>query len=89
MLLITKQLSMKIQGGTMKVSAELYGTKIGVNNNIVEAIQNKKCSIMLTLKDDNNESRQEFLLNRAEAESLSTQLQSALNSAKTQGFEVV
>lgn len=89
MLLITKQLLMKIQEVIMKVRAELYGTKIGVDNNIVEAIQNKKCSIMLTLKDDNNESRQEFLLNRAEAESLSTQLQSALNSAKTQGFEVV
>lgn len=72
----------------MKIRAEMFGTKIGVDNNLVEAMKSRKVGILLTLRGDDGESKTELVLNKSEAHSLIEQMNTALNAAKKLGFDL-
>ena len=72
----------------MKIRAEIFGTKIGVDNNLVEAMKSRKVGILLTLRDDDNKSKIELVLNKNEAYSLIEQVNDACVAARKLGFDL-
>jgi hypothetical protein len=71
----------------MKIKAELYGDKIGVDNNLERMIRYKECGILLTINDDKMQHK--VVLNRDDANSLVDQLVSCFKEAVDYGFSVV
>ena len=72
----------------MKIKAELFGTKIGVDDNLTEALKTKKLGVLLQMYGENNQSKIEVILNKSDVESLIQQLMNALHQADEEGFEV-
>ena len=73
----------------MKISAELYGEKIGVNGNLKDLIEKKECQILFTLKNDDNSARIEFILSRDQSLALCGDIAEAFKVAAENGFKVV
>jgi len=73
----------------MKIKAELYGSKIGVDGNLVELMMKKKCKILLTVTSDDNVSKYQMVINNSEAKSLIESLTKCLDSDSNHGFVVI
>jgi hypothetical protein len=68
----------------MKVEIEQFGSQIGVNNNITDAFKQKKLHLLLTVKDDHNKMKSEYILTGSEALDLANRINDLLNDELTQ-----
>jgi hypothetical protein len=75
----------------MKITAELYGNKIGVSGNLVDLITKKECQVLLTFKSNDDRTQQQFVLNADDVDTLIGKLQNCINDplAKANGFKLV
>ncbi len=75
----------------MKAKVELYGKQIGVNGNITRLIIEKEAKLLVTLTNDDNTSRSEFIIDRATAVSLVKDIVRSINDPqlKLHKFKVV
>lgn len=64
----------------MLIKVELFGDKLGVDNNLVEAILQKQFSVLLSFKCE--KFSHEFILTQAEVSSLAAQIRGALAQAE-------
>lgn len=64
----------------MQVKCEPYGTKIGVDNNITEALINGKWGIRLDFTDEENTSKFSVVLTEDQAEALVGNIDLAIKS---------
>jgi hypothetical protein len=72
----------------MKIRIEQYGSMIVVTGNITEDLFKKELCLLLTMIDDENKTKSQFVLNKTEALDLSTRINNLLNDkvAKDIGF---
>jgi hypothetical protein len=68
----------------MKVEIEQFGSQMGVNNNITDAFKQKKLHLLLTVKDDHNKMKSEYILTGSEALDLANKINDLLNDKLTQ-----
>jgi D-Tyr-tRNAtyr deacylase len=75
----------------MQIRIEQYGSKIGVDGNIWEAISKKQLYLLLTIADEENKTASQFILNKTEALSLIDKINKLLNDDITEkaGFTYV
>jgi hypothetical protein len=73
----------------MKITAELYGNKIGVNGNLKDLIEKRECQILVSFKNGDDRVYNQFVLNDAEARDLCYQIQKSYDVASKEGFRVV
>lgn len=63
----------------MKVTAELYGARVGVNGSLRELIENKEVQVLLTFQPDDFKNQYKCILNHEEATNLMEQLYKTMN----------
>lgn len=75
----------------MKFSVEQYGNKIAVDGNLSELIENKKVWLLLTITNDDNTHRNQYILTKKEADKLVKDIQDRINDPrlKNNGFSFV
>jgi hypothetical protein len=75
----------------MNISVEVFGNKIGVNNNITEALAKKEFQVLYQFKTNDCRTKIEFILNRAESEELANKIYSCLNDPdlENNGIKIV
>ena len=75
----------------MIIVTEIYGEQIGVDNNLRRLIEKKQCRILLTLQNDEQTTRHQFVLSKDDAMELIEQLQLRLSDpvVAENGFEIV
>lgn len=75
----------------MKIRAELYGDKIAVDGNLKDLIEKKECQILLTLTQDDDRTRNQFVLNANDVRQLISRLTTILNDPEIlkHGFKII
>lgn len=62
----------------MKIKAELYGGKIGVEGNLKDFIEKRECEVLLTLQNDDYRDRLQVILRKNDVFDLINQLNNAI-----------
>lgn len=62
----------------MKIKAELYGGKIGVDGNLKDFIEKRECEVLLTLQNDDYRDRLQVILRKNDVFDLINQLNNAI-----------
>jgi hypothetical protein len=75
----------------MKLRVEQYGNKIGIDGNLADLISKKKISILLTISNDDDTHRSQFIISKKEALELASRIEDLIEDKKTKelGFEYV
>lgn len=75
----------------MKINTELYGNKIAIDGNLKDLLEKRECKILLTITNDNDTQRHQFILGKKDAENIIDSLNRVLNDpvAAQNGFKVV
>lgn len=73
----------------VKAKAELYAKQIGVKNNFTKMLTEKECQILLTIKNDDDTSRVEIILDAEAANMLQASINKSFKEAEKHGFKVV
>ena len=75
----------------MKICVEQYGTKIDIDGNLADLIRKKELQLLLTIENNEDTERHQFILNREQALYLSKRLIDSVNDPilAENGFRVV
>ena len=73
----------------MKISVTHDSEKIGVDGTITKLLTEKKVYIRLTIEDDDNKQRLEFVINHKEASHLFDRLNECLNDPRLKEYGFV
>ena len=66
-----------------KVDVEIFPCRLG-DNNVIEMIENKEFKVLLTIRNEDNQFRAEYILDKEQCVCLIGRLKSILNDKKVQ-----